>query len=552
MNLKRIMYVLLTMLLCISCFGCGNKEEKKETGKVTVSKPGEFPIVDSGEEVELTVWAILSSSIDEYDTNYQSEWYEEYSGVKIHWVNVPAQGWADAFQKSVMDGDYPDIYLYDFSTSEVDICAEYGAIIPLNDLIEEHCPNIKQWFEEDESLKEAITTPDGNIYTLFSKTYNQSAYTQKLWVNKDWLAQYTDATGNGMPETTEEFKAMLLYFKENDMNGNGDKTDEIPYMGTDGLDGLYNLFDAFIPCNSSVEGYGCYVKDGELQFSYNTDEFRNALKYVHELFELGLISDQSFTISSSDRYFYTSPSSSETTVGVASAVKASGLVQLSNEENSLDYSDYVAIPPLEGPNGTRSYVTNGTNIIGLRNAITTKCEYPEVAIKWLDYWYSEEGRLWSVNGGLENEHWEYVEGETISGKGEVVSSLVDDKTNFSWTGQGVNNMIFESDFEHMDISILGRNDSLATYMADKEYSKYAIDSGWPKIVWVTDENSEGASKYSELVKLIKDHVTQSYTDFTMGELDINNDTVWSDYVNKLEDMGLEEYKSLVKLYMKGN
>jgi hypothetical protein len=56
----------------------------------------------------------------------------------------------------------------------------------------------------------------------------------KVWVLRDWLAAYNASLGkaaDAMPETLDEFEAMLLYFKDNDMNGNGDPSDEIPLMG---------------------------------------------------------------------------------------------------------------------------------------------------------------------------------------------------------------------------------------------------------------------------------------------------------------------------------
>lgn len=539
-------FLILVMLFCFA--SCKTKEETL-TGEVKYSDPGVFPIVE--EPVELTVWAILSSDISDYETNYQSQWYEEYTGVKINWINVPSSGWADAFQTSVMSGEYPDIYLYDFSTSEVNICSEYNAIIPLNDLIEEHCPNIKKILDEDESLKKTITSGDGNIYTLFTQSYNTSAYTQKLWVNADWLNKYTQETGRGMPETTEEFKDLLLYFKNNDMNGNGDNTDEIPYIGRNGVDGMYNLFGSFIQSCSASEGYGCYSNEnGEMNFSYNTDEFRDALRYINELYELGCISDQSFTISNEDRYKYTSGKAEDVVVGVATGVSASDVVQLSGE-GTLDYSDYIALPPLEGPNGERSIVSGtGEQTIALKNAITSACEYPEIAAKWLDYWYSEEGRLWGINGGIEGKDWWYEDGEAIDGNGKIIAHSSKAQTsNFCWSGKGVNYALTEEDLGRMSVDDIGTNNYLATYRANLEYRPYAVVSSWPAIVWAGEEYDEVAIEYSELVKLIKDEVCKAYSAFILGDKDIDDDSDWNEYINKLADIGVDRYLELVELYI---
>lgn len=541
--------LIITLMVCMISCTSSSSEKNINTKSVSYSKPGEFPIV-SDDTVELTVWAILSSEIDDYSTNYQSEWYEEYSGIKVHWINVPMHGWANAFQLSVMNGEYPDIYLYDFNSSEVNICVEYGAIIPLNELIEENCPNIKRYLNTRSDIKDAVTAPDGNIYTLFTESYDISAYKQKLWVNRNWLNQYTEATGKKMPETTNEFKEMLVYFKGNDMNGNGDATDEIPYMGYSGVEGVYALMGAFVPSNSSSSAYGCIVdSDGKCQFYYNTSEFKEALKYLNELYEESLISDQTFTISTNDRYRYTSNGQSRSTVGVVSAVNISDIVQLGNSE--MDYTAYIAIPPLTGPNGIHTAVTAGETTIALRNAITSSCQYPEIAAKWLDYWYSEEGRLWSINGGLENIHWTYEKGKSVTDEDTIVvhTNDIDIYNNFCWSGKGVAYMINESDFAHMSMDSLGKNASLATYIANTEYSKYRVLSGWPNIVWVTDNMQDYSTEYSELENLIENYVTQFYTEFIIGKLDINDEEEWKRYIDGLDALDLNRYIELIELYV---
>ncbi len=77
-------------------------------------------------------------------------------------------------------------------------------------------------------VKSLITLLDGKIYGLphINDCYHCSM-SQKMWVYKPWL----DKLGLKVPETTDEFEAMLKAFKEKDPNGNG-KADEIPLSGT--------------------------------------------------------------------------------------------------------------------------------------------------------------------------------------------------------------------------------------------------------------------------------------------------------------------------------
>ncbi len=50
-----------------------------------------------------------------------------------------------------------------------------------------------------------------------------------------------------MPETLEEFENMLCYFRDHDMNGNGDASDEIPYRGCAGMEGIFTPLEASFP-----------------------------------------------------------------------------------------------------------------------------------------------------------------------------------------------------------------------------------------------------------------------------------------------------------------
>ena len=55
--------------------------------------------------------------------------------------------------------------------------------------------------------------------------------------------------------------------------------------------------------------------------------------------------------------------------------------------------EFVALPPLEGPDGVRLSVHEPCNYLLYPNVfvITKDCEYPEAVFKWADYMYDEEG-----------------------------------------------------------------------------------------------------------------------------------------------------------------
>jgi putative aldouronate transport system substrate-binding protein len=71
-----------------------------------------------------------------------------------------------------------------------------------------------------------MTFPDGNIYTLAIalQVSHDDDGDAMFFMNKKWV----DQVGKQIPTTTEELYDVLKAFKENDVNGNGNKDDEIP------------------------------------------------------------------------------------------------------------------------------------------------------------------------------------------------------------------------------------------------------------------------------------------------------------------------------------
>ena len=72
----------------------------------------------------------------------------------------------------------------------------------------------------DWNLITNITCFDGSIYGVPRIQVSPSNETKyKLWINQTWL----DKLDMELPTTTEEFKEMLIRFRDEDPNGNGEK-----------------------------------------------------------------------------------------------------------------------------------------------------------------------------------------------------------------------------------------------------------------------------------------------------------------------------------------
>ena len=127
----------------------------------------------SDEKVTLRVMATISPIVENLTTNTATAWLEERTNVHIEW-DVTEWG-SLAYQKmalKISSGvDLPDMFmgknwLTDDSTKY--LYGSQGIFIPLNDYIEKYGVNVKRLWEMDPSLRNAMTSPDGNIYGLQS------------------------------------------------------------------------------------------------------------------------------------------------------------------------------------------------------------------------------------------------------------------------------------------------------------------------------------------------------------------------------------------------
>ena len=114
-----------------------------------------------------------------------------------------------------------------------------GAFLPLDDLIAEHAPNIKKFFDEHPDLRQAITAADGNIY--FIPYVPDGDFARAWFIRQDWL----DKLGLKVPQNVDELHDVLTAFRDKDPNGNGQK-DEIPYFSREPDEAvrLINMWDA--------------------------------------------------------------------------------------------------------------------------------------------------------------------------------------------------------------------------------------------------------------------------------------------------------------------
>ena len=236
----------LAYLLCVACCGvmlagCSGAEKEggndpaagttaeaggEENAGETASNLNEegFPIVN--ETITLTAYGQRDQNQAPWDEMFVFQKYEEMTNIHMDFQEVPADGFAENKQLVFASNELPDVFLRAAITANE--ISTYGVgsgqLMALDDLIEEYAPNISGIFEEYPNVRQACTASDGHIYTLPTVDISATGKMDfKQWINTKWL----DEMGMEIPTTLEEFKEVLIAFRDQDPNGNGEQ-DEIP------------------------------------------------------------------------------------------------------------------------------------------------------------------------------------------------------------------------------------------------------------------------------------------------------------------------------------
>lgn len=492
------------------------------------------------EPLTLKVWGHESVDNDYY-TNVTTTEYEKMTGVHIEWdLFSSSMDVNQAFNLLVASGEYPDIMATGFSTEQIKMCIEGNVLLPLNDLIEQYGTNYKNVLEEQPQYRDMLTANDGNIYTfMYTDTGVHKDSEYKMWVYTEWL----DKLGLKEPTTPEEFKQMLIAFRDNDPNGNG-QADELPLTGfykgrqSDPICYLMNPFQLY------NDNYFYITDDKKVEFIANTDGWRDGLRYLHDLYKDGLILEETYVQDKTQFQALLNRPKGETIVGVFPFWFQGDAI----DSKVLDWTDYQAIAPLKGPTGLQQTAARKGGDFRLDVGITTQCKNPEVAFRWLDWMLSEEG-LYFGHYGVEGITYEWVDQPSFSGADRSIKLYKTDKPQVWNSGffprYDKAEARYATSFDEAQKNI---DNTYVLYSAAKIYEPYYVWHNVPTVVWCTDDNVSVA--LSDYQTLFNDVIGSNYTAFVMGTQDINDDAQWQAYLDSLNSLGLEDYiNTLTKYYI---
>jgi len=523
---------ILTLLTVImsACTGGSNTNDTNDSSNAADQPPSEQTQDELKAQAEypesITYWTALNSNVAATMKSYNEiaayRELEKITGTKVEFQHPPVGQEKDQFNLMLASGKLPDVIEYNWNAAPkgADSLIKEKRIIRLNELIEQHAPNLTKLLNERPDLRKLITTDEGNIYVMpYLLGDEKLSVVNGPAVRKDWL----DQLGLEMPQTLSDWENVLTAFRDKDPNGNG-KKDEIPLLFTISPNHEIELSHMLVGAWGITNEF--YQEDGKVKFGPIEPEYKEFLATMAKWYKDGLIDKD---------YATTDPKLKDAKVtgnqvGMMNVYAGSGigryipLLQESNPSASLAGIPYPTAKEGEKALGHYTYP-----FTGIGAAISVTADNPEQIVKWLDYKYGEEGHL-LFNFGIEGESYNMVNGyptytDAILNNPDKlpISQAMAKYFLASFSGPFVQDKRYIEQFYKLPEQ---RDAQLAWMQAD--HSKIM-----PPITLTAEESSKSASIMND----IKTYRDEMFNKFIMGAEPIEN---FDKFVNVIKEMGIEE------------
>ncbi len=524
MKRTLILVAVLAVLGTAGLFAAGGTETAAGPA-VKVNPPPTMPIVN--EKITLKGFGRLDPQHGPWDKMTLWIDLEALTNVHVAW-ETPGQDNVNERKNLILaSGDLPDFFIKSGVVGEADM-VKYGAdgaFLALEGYIDKWAPNLKGIFQQYPEARQAVTAPDGHIYGLprLSDFVPQRVGRYPL-LNMTWIKRLNIP----VPKTTDEFLVMLRRFRDEDANGNGDKTDEIPFTAHDqyfamrGLGGQFGLrYDL-----SYDHRYPIMIQQGKLRIMLADPEFRDAMRVFARLFSEKLMDQEIFTQTNKD-YF---------AKGAAGRV---GFTPLYQPRNFAKFAnEYDAIVPPKGPKGHQAWNYDSPFVQNTDTLIMTRANsHREATMRWFDWFYSREGSITSymVKEGV---FYTRQPDGTLRYKPEVIEAPIGFEkfigAHTIFPGGGAPGF-----FRELELAPAMMGTPMLSYI--KVVGPYLNKSVRPGI-----RSADAVQREKQLRADLDVYITENMAKFAAGQLDINNDAAWDSWVKTLDKLGLRELEKILQ------
>ena len=378
-NFRVFFCAMLCMTLLLSALPVQAENEK-----------GDLWLTD--EKVTLTCWypinqaTFFSDGISSFADTDVFKWLEEQTNVHVEFIHPANSTEAESFNLLFADDRLPDLVFNNdtYAYAEgAEAAVEDGYYLRLNDLMEQYAPSYMKLMADNPTIAKDTATDSGLRWSfnfIYSGDGKQCNFGPAL--RKDFL----DKTGLDAPVTYEDWHKVLTAFKELGVEyplllNYAGSCDKDGWMAGYGVSRTFFQQDGVAKFGPIEDGYGEYVnmmaqwyKEGLIYPDFALQS--TAAEPPEDLVLNDRIGAWATFASWSGTDYYVSCGATNpdfNLVGVTQPVVSAG------DETHLRYPDTIVKPDCI--------------------AVSADCEYPEIAVKWLDIFYNPD-YAWIFNYGL--------------------------------------------------------------------------------------------------------------------------------------------------------
>jgi putative aldouronate transport system substrate-binding protein len=558
---KKLLAVLLCMGMAVSMLaGCGaEKAPAAEAEKEDVAadaeveeeaeeaepagdgefKPGDEIPVDYFAGTEITVYWEKRATDESTDFNIDKpavKACEEATGIHVNWMLAESGTNADKLPTILSSEDRPDVYLQTVGATQISADPDLFYDLTEEGLLETYAPKVVADYDSfGDTIWEAITWGDGSIYSLatgWGVSWPDTAGGIYV-INKNWL----ERVGKAHPTNPEEFLDVLRAFRDQDANGNGDPSDEIPFgFCNNNWAANIMLFSDFWglgsgpDCGATQHYYR--IVDGKIVGNVETEPFKEFINFVALMVEEGLIDVEGFS-QNNDQY---SAKMQGDQYGIFSCWTPP--VDMKDQYATLGLWEMMeGVTPIHS-----GYGEGGPTYHPASFVIDADTENVEAILHWWNWMSKDTATKRTFSGGLQGESWDFTE------DGYVYEIPKDDyNANYAYTA-GFHNACPVLLPDECTRANPNDPESMTLYRENmvKVILPYAVKEVLPKRFTTAEAEEERAFIETDLLAYIQNFTASNCMDGGV------TDAEWEAHLKALEDNQYYEWLDWYQKYLDNN
>ncbi len=492
--------------------GCGTNGGDDKTSSLEFNG---YPMETSE---TLSYWMPLSVNlIGDYsnlgETPFGQE-LEKATGIKIEYVHPVSGQEEQSLSLAIASNELADIVEYSWATymKGAENSIKNETIYSLNDLLETDAPNLAKYLSENPEIDRMVKTDDGQYYVFpFIRSDESLLRSTGLVLRKDWL----DELGLEMPTSVEELENVMRAMKK------AKKLDSVLTLSKSNIEFLFNLFGAT---------GGMYIDNGTVKYGPMQESYKTALTVLNRWLEDGLLDSNYINVDS--KIFNASVLNDRAGVMVASGGGNMG-TWLDNAEQTGKKLELEALEDFKDENGKYYYHQFLSKYPKQSScAITTSCKNPQLAARFLDFAYSDEGHMLynfgteGVSYEMENDTPVYTDLIKKNADGLSMPEAMSRYIRASGAGPFVQDKRYIEGYYFRDAQRAALEKWTASYDDVK-------DKNLPPFSYTSDESKT----YSDVMVEIDKYISQMRAEFIFGTTDISE---YGTFVNKIKSLNIDK------------